>query len=322
MYRTNNQHVGLYLGVCTAVTLLWNGAQTCKADDRGGDCSAVYDAAIEQEQGGYLRDAIEMFRNCAVDSCSNPGRQTCQAKLFRLELDAPSVVPLVKDEAGAPLVDVTVKMDGVALATRLDGRAFTIDPGLHDFVFSTEEETIGSTRVVIVQGERNRAIWMTRSQPVAAVVPTATVVEDVATARELPAPAPTTSVSPRVTAALREQPNHSRSLLAPYLLGGTALAGAAAYVVLSSWARADNQQLSRCAPSCQPQSVSHIRTLYLAADVSLGVAAAAALSSAALFIFSGSSSSSTDKRPAPQRSYALSVQPERAGALATLRGSF
>jgi hypothetical protein len=320
MYRSNNQHVGLYLGVCTAVSLLWHGAQTCKADDGGGDCSAVYDAAIEQEQGGYLRDAIEMFRNCAVDSCSNPGRQTCQAKLFRLELDAPSVVPLVKDEAGAPLVDVTVKMDGVALASRLDGRAFTIDPGVHEFVFSAGAETLGSKRVVIVQGERNRAIWMTRSKPLAAVVPTGTGVAARATVTELPAPAPTTHVSPRVAAALREQPRPSRSLLAPYLLGGTALAGAAAYVVLSSWARADNQQLSRCAPNCQPQSVSHIRTLYLAADVSLGVAAAAALSSAALFIFSGSSS--TDTRPAPQPSYALSVQPERAGALATLRGSF
>jgi hypothetical protein len=307
------------------VNLLWNGVGTCKAAEGDSDCSAVYDAALEREAAGSLHDAIDMFRNCAADSCSNPGRETCRAKLFRLELDVPSVVPLVKDEAGAPLVDVQVTMDGARLASRLDGRAISIDPGLHEFVFRTGhdgEALIGRTRLVIAQGERNRTIWMTRTNaaPVASVTPAERVSE---------LPASTSALQPRIqtglapiTAVTSSEPSSHGGSVAPYLLAGTALIGTGAYLLLSSWARSDNQQLGRCTPNCSEQSVSHIRSLYLIADASLGVAAAAALSSAAWFIFSRSSADSTDKRPPAQGSYALSVQPERAGALATLRGSF
>ncbi|HEX4353038.1 MAG TPA: hypothetical protein VHZ95_08995 [Polyangiales bacterium] len=251
-----------------------------------------------------------MFHDCAADSCSDPGRATCRAKLFRLELDVPSVVPLVKDEAGAPRVDVQVTMDGVALTSRLDGRAISIDPGLHEFVFRTEDgdALIGRTRLVIAQGERNRAIWMTESNRKSVnVLPAKT------TSQPLP-------IQPPFVAAASEPTTHGISL-APYLLGGTALIGTGAYVLLSSWARADNRQLAQCTPICPQDNVSHIRTLYLIADASLGVAAAAALSTAAWWIFSRSDSNSTDKRPASQGSYVLSVQPQRAGALATLRGS-
>jgi hypothetical protein len=303
--------------------MLWNGRGKCEADAGDTDCSAVYEAARDHEQAGRLREAAEMFRECAADSCSNSLRQTCQAKLFRLELDEPSVVPLAKDQAGAPLVDVEVTMDGVVLASRLDGRAFAIDPGLHDFVFRAGGSTIGSKQLVIAQGQRNRAIWMTQEsaqpQPEAAA-PVA--------APELPA-LQTASAShsysegalaPRTTSsAPRAQASRGGSVW-PYLLGGSALAGAGAYLMLSNWARGDNQQLGRCSPTCPAESVAHIRTLYLAADISLGVAAAAALSSAAWFVFS--SSRSREERPAPHGTYALTVQPERAGALATLRGSF
>jgi hypothetical protein len=318
MCRSNNSHVGICLGACVLVSLLWNGAEKCQASE--GDCSAVYDAALEQEQAGHLREANEIFQSCAVDGCSNPVRQTCQAKLFRLELDTPSVVPLVKDQADAPRVDVTVTMDGAVLASRLDGRAFTVDPGLHEFVFSADGETLGSTQLVIAQGERNRLVWLTLAS--AAVQPKAAEELPVARAKEFPAARVSTpAFAPRIARAPREHSSRGGSL-APYLLGGTALAGAAAYLVLSNWARTDNQHLDRCSPNCPQDSVSHIRTLYLVADLSLGVAAAAALSSAAWFLFSGSSASSSDTRPAPQRSYALTVQPERAGALATFRGSF
>lgn len=297
---------------CGLLGLLWSNA--CAAEDRDRDCSAVYDAAFEQEHAGHLRDAQSIYQNCAIDSCSNPVRQSCEAKLFRLELDVPSVVPLAKDAAGEPLVDARVTMDGAELSSHLDGRAFSVDPGLHQFVWSSGGSVIGSERVVIAQGQRNRELMMAMTPAPVAPQPMAaneaeTLVKPASVARhqaELPVPRAATAA------------NHGSVSLTPYVLGGTALLGAGAYALLSSWARGDNAALGRCSPNCAQASVSHVRTLYLAADISLGVAAAAAIGSIATFTLGGTSS---EHEPAPKRSFALSVQPERDGALATVRGS-
>lgn len=301
---------------CGLLGLLWS--NVCAAEGRDRDCSAVYDAAFEQEHAGHLREAQSIYQNCAIDSCSDPVRQSCEAKLFRLELDVPSVVPLAKNAAGEPLVDALVTMDGAELTSHLDGRAITVDPGLHEFVWSSRGSVIGSERVVIAQGQRNRELMMAMapahepepivSQPTAAdEAETAAAVNPATVARALPAPR-----------AAAEVPHHGSVSLTPYVLGGTALLGAGAYALLSSWARGDNAALGRCSPNCSQGSVSHVRTLYIAADISLGVAAAAAIGSIATFTLGGTSS---EHEPAPKHSFALSVQPERAGALATVRGS-
>jgi hypothetical protein len=302
------------LAACGLLGLLWS--DLCAAEERDRDCSAVYDAGLEQEQAGHLREAQSIYQNCAIDSCSDPVRHTCEAKALRLELDAPSVVPLAKDANGEPLVDAVVTLDGAELTSHLDGRALSVDPGLHEFVWSAGGTTIGSLRVVIAQGERNRELMMavvpaTTREPIApqpsAAEPAAPVAPRVAPKAALPAPRAATAATPE------------RSIsLTPYVLGGTALLGAGAYALLSSWARGDNAALGRCSPNCSQDSVSHVRALYIAADISLGVAAAAAIGSIASFTLFGASS---EHEPAPRRSFALSVQPERTGALATVRGT-
>jgi hypothetical protein len=305
---------GAALSACGLLGLLWS--SVCAAEAHDSDCSAVYDAAALQEQAGHLREAQSIYENCAIDCCRNPVRQTCEAKSMRLELDVPSVVPLAKDAAGEPLVDALVKMDGAELTSHLDGRAISVDPGLHEFVWSSGGEVIGSTRVVIAQGQRNRELMM-------AIVPALTrepiAPQPTAAEAELPA-APVAQHAETVRApraATAATPQRSISLT-PYVLGGTALLGAGAYALLSSWARGDNAALGRCSPNCSQASVSHVRTLYIAADISLGIAAAAAIGSIATFTLSGASS---EHEPAPKRSFALSVQPERSGALATVRGT-
>jgi hypothetical protein len=306
--------------------MLWS--NRCAADDGGRDCSAVYDAAREEEQAGHLRDSAQLYQNCALDSCSSPVRQSCQAKLFRLEMDMPSVVPLAKNAAGEPLLDAQVSLDGTLLTSRLDGRAYPLDPGLHEFVWSADGKAFGSTRLVVAQGQRNRELWMsvpTLSEPqpaaAAAVKPIsspATGPAALSVSQPKPELARLESVvlpAPRAATAV----THTKSAsLAPYILGGTALLGAGAYALLSTWARNDNQQLANCSPNCPRDSVSHVRNLYIAADISLGVAAAAAVGSVATFVLSGSGS---EDKPTEKRSYTLSVQPGRSGALATLRGS-
>jgi hypothetical protein len=321
MSRSNRGRHTLCVAICSLAGVFWSSASPCAASDRERDCSAVYEAAREQELAGRLQEATSIFQNCAIDSCNNPIRQTCEAKLFRLELDVPSVVPLVKDHTGEPIVDVQVTMDGRLLASRLDGRALSVDPGLHVFVFSADGAEIGRRKLVIAQGQRNRELWMELPAP---AVERAAQSDGTAPTEELSDRVQASAVAKHAEAAaprsanLASEPQGDGPGAAPYLLGGTALLGAGAYVLLSTWARGDNRQLKTCSPNCPADSVTHIRSLYLAADISLGVAIASALGSAALFVFSGSS---TKAESGPRRSYALSVQPERDGALATFRGS-
>jgi hypothetical protein len=336
-----------FIGIFGSVALLLATANRCHAADGVTDCSAAYHAATSLEQAGRLRDAALLFQGCAADSCGNPARSVCQGKLVRLQLDVPSVVPLVKDANGAPIVAAEVAMDGLVLSSRLDGRAFPIDPGLHEFTFSVDGRSVGSQRVLIAQGERNRALGLTL--PSRALEPAEAPAPVVATSNEAPTvstaemPADHDETEPviasdeqlaEISAAPNPQPrevapplamtsdegSHASVSVAPYLFGGGALLSAGAYVALSSWARGDNQKLSRCSPNCSPNSISHIRSLYLAADISLGVAAAAAVTSAVWFLVSGTSSHA-DRARGSNRGLALAVQPERAGALATLRGT-
>jgi hypothetical protein len=318
MRRFNTRHTSFCLGICSLIAAVLANPPKAKAAS-GTDCSSVYDAALEQEHAGYLRDASVLFLSCAADSCRSPVKESCQAKLFRLELDTPSVVLLAKDSAGAPVTDVQVTMDGTPIASRLDGRALRVDPGLHVFVFTADGEALSTQRLLVAEGQRNREIWlelpeMDAARPEAETTTSAAPAEKTAQLRVTPSHT-RAELEPRV-AITSNDPPASHASLAPYILGGGALAGLGGYLVLSSWARGDNQKLSQCSPNCPQESITHIRTLYLAADISLGVAAAAALTSAAWFVFSGSN----DERPS-QRGYALSVQPERDGALATVRGS-
>jgi hypothetical protein len=67
----------------------------------------------------------------------------------------------------------------------------------------------------------------------------------------------------------------------PYLLATVGVAGIGGFVLGTSWGRRDNAALDSCSPNCPQTSVDHVKRLYLAANVSLGIGAAA-LSSAAL----------------------------------------
>ena len=85
--------------------------------------------------------------------------------------------------------------------------------------------------------------------------------------------------------------------------------------------RQDNQTLIQsCKPDCSPASVHHIRMVYLAADVSMGVGLVALVASAWLYLRSGHSE---EKASAQTPSIGmLNVQPALSGAIATIGGAF
>lgn len=113
---------------------------------------------------------------------------------------------------------------------------------------------------------------------------------------------------------LRRKPPPAPSAGPLYLLGGLGLAGVVGYGALVTWARDDNRRLTDCAPNCPASSVAHIRTLYLAADISLGVGLAAL--AATTWIYVGT------RPPRREPGYSFRLRPLPGGALAGLGGAF
>jgi hypothetical protein len=291
-------------------------------------CSAATSAskaAADDERAGKLRDARKEWQACIDDACGNVS-QSCLTRLSSLESWMPSVVPVVTDAAGLPKVDVEVKMDGEVLTTQLDGHGLPVEPGLHEFTFSADGKTLGTEKVLVADGQRNRLIAIS--------------LRDEAAERRRPAPpaesntgeAPSERAAPesgessgtttgsRVDLDTPPEPSRSHGPSAwAWVSGAVGIAGLASGAMLTYWGRHDNDQLSRCSPRCPTSSVDHIRTLYIASDITAGVGAASALVSIWLFASSMGSSGETRHHDS---AYTVDVRPTPAGGFASVSGQF
>jgi hypothetical protein len=317
MLKRQNVRRVIQVGVCVASLLLGvrdgHGKQKKASSGRTGPCAASFQKAQALEQGGHLREAVKELEACAARPACGSIQQKCKQWQTKLELDVPSIVPLAKDETGAPVVEVTVAVDGEPLTDKLDGHGVKVDPGMREFTFKTDKGVVATQKIMIVQGQRNRQI--TVSIPKGALLDQLDTERAVArTEAAVPQAPPADDPPPRSTAS-------KRSNLGPYLLGGLGLVGLTGYGLFTYWGKKDDDLLKAgCSPNCDQRSVDHVDKMYLIGKVSLGVGVAA-LGAAATWVIVRSFSS--DKEVASRGSgYALDVQPTRAGALATVSGSF
>ena len=308
-------------------------------------CSTAYTSATQAEQSGKLLQARDLFVSCAKAPCAGFMRQQCLAHYTQLELDIPSVVPLVTSDDGDPRVDVQVSVDNEPLTSHLDGRSLPVDPGMHEFSFSSEGKVIATQKVLILQGQRNRPISIALKPDKAgkkAALGTGTVAaldakaspdkaaadrpplekSDGEAAQDKVAPPKTPSKTlPEARASEPppvEPPKKAGRSAMPYVLGSVGLVGLGGAGLLTYWGRKDNDKLALCAPSCPQSSVDHVRKLYVASDVSLGVGVAALATSLVWFI----ASAPPKEEPAPQARYRFDVAPGATGTYATFSGSF
>lgn len=125
-------------------------------------CSSAYQKALDEQRSGHLREAKELLGVCAKAACGDFLAHEC-TKLYTLtDSDIPSVVPVVTDGSGRPLSLVEVRMDGDLLTSKLDGEPLAVNPGNHEFSFSTNQGTFAKRTVLIMQGQHNRKIAVRR----------------------------------------------------------------------------------------------------------------------------------------------------------------
>lgn len=286
-------------------------------------CANSYKEAQDKEAAGHLLEAREQYSSCAKSACGPFLLNECTTRHARLDLDIPSVVPVATHKkSGKPYQHVQVTLDGQPFASSLDGRALQVDPGMHEFTFTTQSGTSVTEKALIMQGDRNRriAVTMPSKHPAADSAPLVEAEPEAGHADATEAPAPATADH---ASASREPPNPA----APpkgvpalsWLLSGVGVLGGAGYVVFSSWGKKDNDALRRqCAPNCDPASVSQVKQRYLMADISLGVGIAGLGGAILVYALRGS----TEEATATQKAYSVGVHPTRSGAVASFSGAF
>jgi hypothetical protein len=145
----------------------------------------------------------------------------------------PSVVPAAVDARGEDLRGATVRIDG-AEPRALDGRALSLDPGAHRFVFEAPGAAAQEVSVVLREADRFRRVG--------AVLDTGPPSDD----------------------GLRIHP------LALVFVGVGAVA-TASFAIFALNGKATERDIRTCS-SCTSEDVDKMHTQYLIADVSLALA--------------------------------------------------
>lgn len=134
-------------------------------DDDVKACAEAYEQAQVNRNSGKLRESEEQLRVCVRDVCPDFVKVDCGQWLSDVRREMPSVILMVTDGSGNEITDVQVALDGAVLSGGLDGRAFEVNPGPHEFTFERGDAK-RAERVSIRQGEKNRVIKIELSTPV------------------------------------------------------------------------------------------------------------------------------------------------------------
>jgi hypothetical protein len=265
-------------------------------------CAAAYRSAQEKEESNHLVEAADLWLACTKPSCATPLQRACMAKHAQIQLDVPTIVPMVTDAKGAPRLDVQVKMDGEELVSRIDGRGIPVNPGMHEFTFTADGVVISTQKILVAQGQRNRMVSVSLRPEKGADQGSLAAGDGSADAAAAEAAAAKTRI-PALS----------------WALGGVGLAGIGGYALLTTWGRKDNDKLGQCSPACPQSTVDHIHKLYIGADISLGVGIAAL--GAAYWVHAMRRSANEEAEPT-REAFVFGVQPTPSGAFGSVSGKF
>jgi hypothetical protein len=271
--------------VARLAPLLWLWSSNAVADPAKAACVKGAEDGQRLRAQGKLWEARESFTSCASERCPPLVRSDCSGWLAEVEAAVPSIVvrATAAENQAYELYEVEVRVDGVVLSTRLDGRDLPVNPGEHHLSFTAPDRAPAEDTLVIRVGEKHRLLT-------------------VALPSVHPAPPP----PPVVVAPPPAAPSPRVGPLAKGLLigGGIAVVGGAA-LGASAWS-SERSLRRRCAPGCTPADVDDVRLRLRIADGALA-AGVAALVGAGILIWT---------RP---EGTTVGVAPLAGGALVALR---
>jgi hypothetical protein len=257
-------------------------AQTPPSADAKRECVSSYERAQVLRNSGNMLEALDALVTCSQQVCHPALRTDCVQWHQEVKAAIPTVV-LTARSPDQDLFDVRVYVDGKLVARRLDGRPIELNPGSHKFRFETANYAAEERQLLLVPGEKLRAIVITfddAEQPdAAAPAPGSESPLAAEPSLESPPPAPVDAPAPKAAPPSRPVPPLS------YVFGAVALAGVAGFAGFGLSGLEDYNSLdSSCRPGCPSSDVDSVRTKLILADVSLGVAVASAVTATIFYL--------------------------------------
>ena len=207
-------------------------------------CITAYEQTQTLRKDGKPVAAKAQAQICAQTTCPALLTKDCSKWVTELDAVIPTVILDPRAPTGGLRADVRVKIDGVLLNDKIDGRAIPVEPGAHTFSFEAEGALPVEQAVALKDGEKAKKITVTMQ----------------------PAPAP----------KVVERPIP----LGVWIFGGgsvVALAVGAGFGISGLGKKSD---LDACKPHCNAGDVDSLNTRFTVADLALGagvVAGAAAV---------------------------------------------
>ncbi len=230
------------------------------------ECARAYESVQTLRAEGKLRDAKRHAILCADSSCPPVVSAECATWSSELTASLPTVIFIVRDSTGKERYDVGVTQDGIPLASSLDGRAVTVDPGRHEYVFRLSPSESMSQQAMIREADKNVRI--------------------VVDFRKSPEP---NKEGPSVSTAQSPPVGTARSAGVPasvYLLAGVGLLAIGSFAYVGTMARGEEKDLiARCNGECLPEEGDSVRRKNLIADISLGVGVLSLGAAGVLYLF-------------------------------------
>lgn len=227
-------------------------------------CIAAHVEAQRLRKSSKLQAARKALVRCADAGCPAVLVEECTALLSEADKAQPSLVFVARDEAGLDIADARVLEGDAVLLERLDGKAVELDPGEHKLRLERKGSQPIEQTLIVREGDKLRRVEVVF----------------------------TTQVS------VHSEPGERDVSPAFWIVGSTGLVGLALFGGLGIAGISKKGALDDlgCAPRCATEDVDEARTLFLAADISLGVGLAALAVAPVLFFtspFVASSSAAT-----------------------------
>lgn len=120
-------------------------------------CVDAHSRGQDARDQGKITLARKLFLTCAQSGCPAAVQGDCARFADDLSNLQPTVNFVARDGNGNDLPNTTVYVDGILVATTIDGRPVDIDPGNHTVKFSNagKDEVV---TVVIGSGEKGRVV--------------------------------------------------------------------------------------------------------------------------------------------------------------------
>ncbi len=225
-------------------------------------CVGFHTDGQKQSKAGDLKSALASFTSCASEECPGVVSSECHELRESVEKRMPTVVFSVTSAEGDDLSHYQVWLDGEVFLEQIDGRARPMNPGTRKVTFVSEEGEHYELDILFREGEKGRRVNYQLEPPELDLDQT----QDTAPKKE-----PGFAVHPLTWAG-----------------GGVALLGAGAFTGLALAGKSKEKSLKEeCSPSCTDDQVAPAKTMYLAADIALGVGVAGLATAVVGLVLSG-----------------------------------